>query len=71
MTTPEDIARVLKERMHFPSKPATPALSQEAMRTALALHAAATGIAAMTPSLRAEVERACAVLNVSIPVVTP
>lgn len=70
MTDPADIARVLTQRLRFPAKPATPALSPEAMRYALALHSTAQAIAGMTPEQRAEVRRACAVLNVTIPVVT-
>lgn len=71
MTSPADIARVLTQRLKFPTKPVTPPLSPEAMRYALALHSTAQAIAGMTPELRDEVRRACAVLGVSIPTVTP
>lgn len=71
MTDPADIARVLSQRLKFPAKPQTPALSPEAMRYALALHSTATAIAAMPAAKRAEVERACAVLGVTIPEVQP
>ncbi len=70
MTTPEDVARTLAQHLQFPKKPSgAKPISDEARRIASALHAMARSIAAMSLERRADVERACEAMGVTIPVV--